>query len=836
MRERGRFGVSVLDVKLGMRALVRHPGLTVAAILALAVGIPIGMAPIHLSDALEAPLPEDDGNRIRAVRFWDTEQLRGRAPGYFEYSNWLDLDAFETLGAFRRETLGIVTGEAPPVPVHAAEVTASSFAMIGAAPFMGRLFTSEDEQPGAPRVALLSYDLWQAGLAGDPGVIGRAVRVGQSIHTVVGVMPPGFRFPSSERLWVPLEEEFAVEPGRGLDLFVFGRLAAGVRAEAAQAEAQGWSRDMESRFPEQYQQLEVEVVPFGIAAMGLPGGGAGAAPGFFLFRALCLVLLLVSCANVAMLILARATTRLRELAIRTALGAGRARIVSQMFAESLVLTVVGAGFGLAVYDQLLGRLVRALAEAEWLPPLPYWFDLGVTPWTVIWAMGFAVAAAAVVGTIPALKVTGRKVQPNLANARGARAGGGYGGLTGVLIVADVAVAVAAVCLGVGLWDRVEGARASESGVGIAAAEFLAVELTLSGDASMNAAGGFDESAFVERVTATHREVLERLASEPEVRGVALGDALPRMDHEMLEVEIEDAAGPVGKDPGLFERWVAVAHVDRGFFDGLGQTILQGRGFGPGDVGDGGAVVIVNTAFVEQRLRGRNPIGRRIRFPSGPGDEAAPWLEIVGVVPPLGMNLAFPEFDAGVYFPAAPGEIHPLRLAIHVAGPPSTFVSKLRVLVNEVDPGATVAAPVTLARVYPGEWYFFLATTAGIGILVVVLVAIAISGIYAIMSFGVSERTREIGVRTALGASRFSIAFEVARRSLARMGLGGLIGIPVAAWLFRIAEAGGAGVGASLGTALGVGFAVVALIGLSACFAPARRALGIEPARALKLEG
>lgn len=351
---------------------------------------------------------------------------------------------------------------------------------------------------------------------------------------------------------------------------------------------------------------------------------------------------------------------------------------------------------------------------------------------------------------------------------------------------------------------------------------------------MSAGSEFDSEQFGTRLAATQRAVAERLEAEPHVRTVAFASSLPRMDHDALRVEVE--GGPAFDDLDFFDqlnRFAATATVDVDFFTALDQPILMGRDFDRADLVDDARSVIVNTSFVDRLLDGRNPIGRRIRLLTGRDDDEAPWHEIVGVVKPLGMNLALPEFDQGIYLPAAPGEIYPLRLALHLDGIPQTFTPRLRQIVNEIDPGAVIVEPAALNRVYPGEWYLVVATTTGIAILVVILMAMAASGIYAIMSFAVSERTREIGIMIALGAKRGSIVLKVARRSLIQIGLGALLGMPLAGWLFQVAEMGDGATDVSVGVAFGAAVAVVGLIALLSCLSPTRRALRIEPTEALR---
>ena len=840
---RRRSGPSLLDVKLGARMLRKHPGLTLAALFALGVGIPVGLAPMHVVGALFRPLPEDAEGRIRILRYWNTRTNNAERPGYFDLSLWRErLTGFESIGAARGVGYNLVLGEGEVVQVSGAEVTASVFEMLGTAPLLGRPLVPADEQTGGPDVAVIGHDLWQARFAGRPDIVGATVRTGAVQRTIVGVMPPGFLFPSDgylyplgQQLWVPLREEGVAGPDTGPPLLVLGRLADGQGPQEVEAEAATLLQGLATAFPERYARMRAEVVPFGIGHMALPAGGPRAIPGFFVIQLLCLALLLVACANVAMLVFARTATRLRELAIRTALGAGRGRVVSQMFVESLVLAVAAAGVGLAGYRVLIGWLNAFAERSASVDVMPYWFDLSLTVEVVLWALALAVLSATVVGVLPALRVTGRAVHQSIQRAQAGRSGMRFGGVTGALIVADVAIAVTAVGFAAGLGSRLEATAAGRDLVGIPAEEYLTTMVMLRVRDEPLGDAGVTIEEFVPHVAAVQRAVLERLAAEPRVRGATIASDLPRMDHETATIDVEGLAAV--ENLGLLERrrrTVNVTRVDAGFFDALDRPVLAGRGFGEADLAADPSTAVVNTRFVERVLEGRNPIGRRIRFLLG-GDAYGPWREIVGVVPALGMNISMPEYDAGVYLPAAPGEIHPFLLGVHVEGPPETFAPRLHELVSGVDADAVVTQPRTLDQVHPGNWYLFLVTTISLGLLVAILIAMAASGIYAIMSFAVAERTREIGIRTALGAGKMSIVLRIARRSLVQIGLGALLGVPVAAWLFQIADTGEAGVGVSVGVAAGIGVGTVALIAVASCLSPMRRALRIEPTEALRGE-
>jgi predicted permease len=686
-----RLGVSWLDVKLGLRMVRKRPVMTGAAIFALAVGIPASMVPGHIARVLEAPLPEDAGDRIRAVRYWDQAVLRATSPTYYEFARWRDeLNSFETVSAFRGGKFNVRTGQGQTSVIQGAELSASVFGLLGAVPQLGRTLDSGDETPGAPDVALVSDEFWRNNLAADREVVGTTLEIGGVPHIIVGVMQESFRFPSQQQVWVALREELIVEPAQGRSLSILARLADGVTPEAAQAEVAASAVQIAGEFPATNQRMAGEVVRFGTADLGLSRGGWRTSNDHLLFSGLALILLTIAAGNVAMLLFAGTATRFRELAIRTSLGASRRRIVTPMFVESPVLAVSSAGLGLVALHlpAEYGRARLLQAQAGDFPP--YWMEFGVTTEMVVGALLVAVLSASIAGVLPALKVTGSRVQESIRRAEAGRSGIRFGGVTTLLIVVDVAFAVAVLGLGVGIVEQVLVTLDADERVGIAADEYLEVELTLPAEEFVGGGGELRPEEFRARWALTQQTLVDRLESEARVRGVAVGDRLPRQDHisRRSSIEGETSWTTVEGRPGSpMPPLLPVARVDVDFFDALGQPMVAGRGFDQADLADSASTAIVNAGFVERRFGGRNPIGQRIRFWTGntPANiqPEERWYEIVGVVGQLGMNVAMPAQDGGIYLPAAPGELHPMMLAIHLDGTPESFSPRLGVIVSVV---------------------------------------------------------------------------------------------------------------------------------------------------------
>jgi len=823
---------SWIDVKLGLRMWVKYPVLTLVSGCALAVGIPVGLAPMHLANAVVAPLPEDPGNRVRAIRLWDPSIHSVATPGSDDFRFWSEsLSTFSSLGAYRISSYNVASDDGRAAPVAGARVTASTFETLARPPLLGRTLDAPDEVPGAPDVVVIGFDLWRSRFGSAPDIVGRTVRVGETLETVVGVMPEGFLFPVNQQLWLPLREGLGASTPRNAGLRVFGRLADGVSDGEAQAEAAALRPRPIDGVDQQaatHVHLRPEVVPFGLGFIGLPRGGLTADPGFYFFQILALVLLLVACGNVAMLVFARTATRFRELAVRTALGASRGRILSQIFVETLLLALLAAGVGVVSIDWALGRVNLAAIAGE--AALPYWLSLRIKGRTLVWALVLAGVSATVAGVVPALRITGKKIHQGIQKAGAGASGMRFGGVTGALIVADIALSVAVVGFALALAGRLSDRPAAEALAGIPTEEYLAVGIRKPVD-PLDGERGLDGSEVVGRLAAAQRALVERLQAEPGVRSVAVADALPRMQHRSLVVEVDGDEGS--------PQWVRFARVDVDYFEALGTPILSGRAFDRADLEGPTTAVIVNTVFVERRLGGGDALGRRVRLATTRGGEEGPWLEIVGVVGHLGANMVNPAGGEAVYLPAAPGTINPVEIGIHAAGTPETLAPRVRQIAGEIDPTLVVDPPVVLSSVYQGDWYLSVALAAGLVLLVGVLVVLASSGIYAMMSFSVSERTREIGIRAALGASRVTLVLTILQRSLIQIGVGALLGLPLAARaFFALRQQAGLSTSTASAALLAMSLAVgvVSLVALASCLAPTRRVLGIAASDALRAEG
>lgn len=827
--------VSWLDLKLGGRMLVKYPGLTLVGGLAFAFAIWVAAGAFEFAGQVLFPrLPLPDGTRVVALESWDAAAGRAEPRVLHDFAAWrAELRSVEGLGAYRLAQRNLVTADGVSLPVEVAEISASAFRVARVRPLVGRALAESDERPDAPPVAAIGYDVWQGRFGGDPHVVGRVVRLGRTPATVVGVMPAGYAFPVAQSLWVPLRLSPLDHPrGGGPGLTLFGRLAPGVTLAEAQAELTTLGRRAAADFPGTHRHLRPRVIPYATSVALIEPSHLWVTQGSYGFF---LMLVALIGGNVALLMFARAATRDAEIVIRNALGASRGRIVGQLFAEALVLGGVAAAVGLGAAGVGVRLLVRAF-ETGWGQRLPFWYHADLSPRTVLYAAGLTVFGAAIAGVLPGLKVT-RGLQARLRQAAAGAGGLTFGGVWTAVIVAQIAVSLGFPVLAFNVARDAADARAMVAD--FPAAEFLSAHIALDREPPPGADTSL--AAFVARQQTTARELERRLRAEPGVVGVTLAERLPRMEHppRMIDVDAGGAAPEHPSFPGGYR--TSSAAVDADYFDVLGAPVRAGRAFHAGDLAPEARVVIVNESFVRIVLGGRNPIGRHLRYRYDARArlagrvEPGPWHAIVGVVPDLGMSKATDPKVAGFYRPLAVDGVVPLRVAVHVrGGDAAAFAPRLRAVAAAVDPTLRVDAVArmdTLSDAGIAFSMFWARLLAGVSAVAMLL---SLAGIYAVMSFTVARRTREIGIHVALGASRRRVVAAVFTHPLRQLGMGLLAGT-----LLVWALLGGVDNGPPTATqllTLGAYTTLMSVVCLLACIVPTRRALQVQPTEALRANG
>ena len=818
-----RGGPSLLDFKLGLRMLIKYPGLTLIGSLAMSVAIAIGAAYFEFSRSIIHPsLPLPDGGGVVGIQNWDAAATRPAYRSLHDFVTWRDeLKTVDDVGAFTDLRRNLIGADGRSEPVRGAEISASAFRLVRTPPLLGRPLVEADEIEGAPSVVVIGYDLWQSRFGGDPGIVGRAVRVGRATSTVVGIMPAGFAFPIQHALWTPLRTSVVDHPrGSGVAIQVFGRLAPGVTLEQAQSELTALGTRAATAFPETNSGLRPRVMPY---AESMVGTGPWQ---LYLIHIIVVMILIVACANVATLVFARIAARESEIAIRNALGASRGRVIMQLFIEALVLATVAAAIGLAVAGWGLKWGMDVFREAEGAA-LPFWIQDSISPATWLYVAVLVVLSALITGVVPALKVTERRLQGGFGRATSGGSGLRFGGLWTGVIVTQVALSVAFVPILISEgWDVVQYQPVVS---GFPANEYLSVKLGVDRETALpGASADTSLTGVARRFAQLQGELRRRVESEPGVIGATFASRLPGMDHPRVLVQVEDTASSAG------QHTVREAIVDAGFFDALEVPVRAGRAFQVADLASDHRIIVVNESFVQQVLGGRNPIGQRVRRVDRNAGAVAQWYEIIGVVRDLGMNPGNPKEGAGMYRPMSPGRQEPLYMGVHVASGPGTFAPRMRSLIAAVDPALLLNEIRPLGDVGHADQLGVRVASSVLALLVFITLMLSTAGIYALMSFTVSRRTREIGIRAALGADPRRIVAAIFSRALTQVTLGVVVGAVGAVLLVS------AGVGEKLvteGPWLVVGVAALMMVvGLAACALPAGRALRVQPTEALRHEG
>jgi predicted permease len=807
---------SWLDFKVGFRMLVRFPGLTLVGVVAIAVAIALGTIYFEAVNKWQNPrLPVPGGDHAISIRHWDVSTMTPEGRSLHDFEIWREqVKTVEHLGAAILFVRNLATDDGRVEPVRGAEITASAFRLLGTPPLLGRTLTEQDEQPTQPPVVVLSHTVWKTRFASDPAVVGRAIRLGTSHATIVGVMPERFGFPVSQRLWIPLRVDGAtLAPRTGPAVTIFGRLAPGASKQDAQTELDAIATGIAAASPETHKNLRLRVSKYGKPPA--EGGQALIIRNVLLVaNAVFVMLLAVICANIATLVFARTATRGWEITMRNVLGASRLRIITQLFIEALVLTSVGAIAGLVIARLSLRWALTLLAASD---ALPFWIDATLSGRTLLYASLLTLLGAAIIGILPALRITRINVQDALRSENTASAGLRFGGFWTTVIVTQVAITVAFLPVAAG--GVFESNRFRQRAEAINAERYLTASIDIDHEDHTT-----DPATFVARGRTSFDELERRLLAEPGVEQVAFADRLPVMDQFKYRIDVDTTTGA----PATSLRMSTLVQVSHGFFATFGTSIVTGRDFTPVDF-TASNVLIVNQSFARHVLGNRNPIGHRIRILGGEDDSVAgeQWYDIVGMVRDFGWQLPLPHEQSAMYRPRLPTPGTRVSLAARVHNP-DTFAPRLRALAVAVDPTIRLTDIQPLTQVGGGEAKINWTLTSVAWLVSFTVLLLSATGIHALMSFTVTRRTREIGIRAALGARPNRIVADIFRRAFLQIGAGVLAGSALAAllglgsmrdvWLLLAADA------------------IMFAVGLAACAIPLRRALRIDPTEALRAGG
>jgi putative ABC transport system permease protein len=809
-----------MDMKLGARMLVRSPGLTVIAVIALAVAFGAGATYLEFVNGMVRPtLSFPGGERLVGIATRDIERNQTEPRILADFAVWRgQLRLIEHLGASRDITGDLKTPDGREGPVDGARISASAFRVVPVTPILGRPLVDADEDGASAPVAVIGEALWRSRFDGAADIIGRTATIEDEVHTIVGVMPSTFGFPRNHNLWIPLRTTgVPIARGDGPPVGVFGRLAAGASLDAAQAELEAVRLDAPAAAPGSSPRTLRPVVRPYVASLISALDFNNQILALYALNLLFVALLAICAANVATLVFGRTVTREAEITVRTALGASRGRIVSQLVAEAVVLTSIAAAAGLAATKAGL-RWVRVAWEQGQGSAMPFWWDDALDLETFLYMAVLVLFAALIVGGIPGLKATGPEMQTRLKYA-GAGSTMKFGKMWTGIIVTQVAVTVVFLLSVVAMAWSIMTITQTFDDVAFNRADYLAATMTPAPEADREPAD----------VTYRRRqEVLRRILASPAVAGATYTTRLPGADQEDTYFELDGQRSPV-----------RVAHVGPDFFETFARPLIAGRQFTQSELAGGANVAVVDESFVRFVMGGRAAVGQQVRKvdPSG-AEEPGPLLEIIGVTADMSTAERKSLKDAHLYRPIGAVPTGDSVLIVHAqAGYRDRGLSQVtedvRELASAAPAGTRVSGLWTLDASGGGDVieYVF----AALGIIGAVALLLSTAGIYALVSFTLARRTREIGIRTALGASPRRIVTGILSRALWQVGLGVALGLLPGVLIVGsvAAEAGRNG----LADGLAVGGAVAAfvlIVAAMSCSVPLRRALRVQPTDALRI--
>jgi putative ABC transport system permease protein len=804
------------DLRFGWRLLRRNPGFTVAAVLALALGVGATTAVFTLLDRVVLrPLPYADPDRL--VMTWETNDAKGLAHERLSPVNFMDYRAlsqvFDDAAAWWYPQLTLTEPGRDPMRVNAIEVSANFFSVLGVQPAMGAGFP---QQPFYSRenVAVISHRLWRERFNADPSIVGKHIVLNGPLFTVVGVMGPDFAYPAGTDVWHRLTWDLT-QHSRGAHFMeaVF-RLKRGATIDQANAELRALTSRFAQEYPSTNQGWHARAVALSHEVVGF------FRPALFALFGAAAFLLVITCTNVASLLLARATVREREIALRTAIGAGRGRLVRQFLTESVLLALMGS---------VLGTIVAVFASkaflAAWPGALPRVTSVGVDARLILFGVGLALATAVAFGVVPALLMASGDVQrPLKESGRGAGAGSGRR-TRGALVVAEVALSVI-LLVGAALLARsFQRLLQQDPGFNPGTSVTATVELPYSYSDWKKIADFYDR-------------LLASVRAQPGVVSAGAANFLPLEAAWRGPFFIQGRPRPKSGDEAQAQHQT----IDEDYFRTLGVPLLKGRFFDARDTAAAPGVVIVNDVLARRQFPNEDPLGQMLFSPVmvvGPlGRTLMPArtpYQVVGVVASVKNQALVSDPEPAIYFPFRQFPFRGLHMVVKGRGDAAALIGGVRAAVRQLDPNLAISDARLLERVV-GEQTD---RPRGLMLLMTVFAALALGlatlGIYSVMSYGVNHRRQEISVRMALGAERRDVVWLVVRQGLWLTVAGSIAGAAGAFALGRTLSNLLYGVSAVDATAFAVAVGVAIVTALAACVLPARRAASLDPLQGLRAE-
>lgn len=811
------------DLRFGLRMFTKSPAFTFVAVLTLALGIGANTAIFSVVyAALLRPLPYDQPDRLITLG-----QVRGaqdpanpNQPQYWnasypDFLDWKrDSKKFQSIAGFTNDGF-TVRGLGEPESIPAMMATTNFFSTLGVAPILGRDFAPGEDVPNGPNVMILTYAFWQSRFNGDKNAIGKTLRLGPVTSTIIGVLPKEFEFApaGNTQFWVPLHLSTGLATRRNLRwIYSIGRLAPGATQAEATTEMRGITTRLASEYPQQDGSIRLIVIPLRDRIVGQ------IQPLLLLLFGAVGFVLLIACANVASLLMARATSRRREFAIRAALGAGRGRLISQLLAESVMLSAAGAALGFLVAKWGTTLMIAGIPK-QLLSTMPFLQNAGPNPIVMLFLCACAILTGLAFGIVPAFEASRSNAGSALKEEARSSSGALRTRFRDTLVIVEIAVSLV-LLMGAGLMMKSLAALMVRD-PGFNMRNLLTFSVFLPPPA-------YPQTPDLMRFD---NEFKSRMSAVPGVIGVSTSSLVPLTGSgNTVRFVIDGQPTAVGQDMETNSRTVSI-----GYFSMIGIPLTTGRTFNDSeDSATAPPHVMVNQAWAKRFLNGENPVGKRVKFTFSP---TQPFREIVGVVGDFaeaGLD-ATPEPTLFTPFPQSAGNF--MNYVVRTSGDPAAVIPTLRGVMRDVDSQLIMIRPTTIDQVIAQSSSVFLRRYPSymIGAFAGLALLLAMVGLYGLVSYSVSQRTREVGIRVALGATRGDVMRLILEHGARLTIVGVVVGVIAAFGLTRLMRSLLYGVSPmDPGILIVVALILIAVSGV-ACFIPARRAMRTDPAITLRAE-
>ncbi|MBA2501781.1 MAG: ABC transporter permease, partial [Pyrinomonadaceae bacterium] len=793
------------DVRYGARMLFKAPGFTLVAVLSLALGISVNTTIFSMVNALILrPLPYEDAQRLVVVQQTQLKQgIRGGVVSLGDFVDWRNENsAFERLAAYYERSFNLA-GENEPERVKGASISADLFRTLGVSPVHGRDLVAAEDRPNAERVALISHSLWQRRFNSDANLAGKTLKVNGEDHTIVGVMPPNFKYPSNAELWTPLALDMA-EADRGNHyLSCIARLKPGVTLEAAQAQLATIAQRLEAEHPATNKGWGVRVISLREELIDEEARTVLVA----LLGAV-LFVLLIACANVANLLLARSVSREKEMAIRAALGAGRARVIRQLLTESVLISLAGGALGVLLAMWGIDLLVTAIPEQ-----MPFWVRFDIDARVLLFTLSVSLLTGIIFGLVPALQASKPDLQVSLKEgSRSATEGVRRNRLRSLLVVSEIALTLV-LLIGAALMMK-SFMRLQEVAPGFDPKNVLTLQLWVQGTQYEQ-----DE----QRVTSFYSRAVERIRTLPGVKSVGAVSMLPLDSDSSSSTSFVAENHPV---PQGEEESAGHTVITPDCLSAIGIPLLRGRDFAETDDENAPPVVIVNDWLARRYFPNDDAVGKRIRL----GGPESRWRTIIGVVGDIKRQTLRDKEEAQLYFAHKQDSWRSMTIVVRTnLADPGSLSGAVRGEIWAIDKDQPINNVRTMERVLAVSETVWVARVFGMlfAVLAGVALMLAVGGLYGVIAYSVSQRTHEIGIRMALGAKQGDVLWMVLGQGMILVAAGLALGLVGAFIVTRILASSLYGVTATDP----VSFAGIALllagVALLASYIPARRATRVD---------